>query len=98
MPVVANFARMLRDDLEAAGIEYENRAGRADFHSLRGVYITELAASPGITPKLFLELCRHTDANLSLKRYARVRRADKAAVVNALPALRTEPAETAKAG
>ena len=36
---------MLRFDLEAAGIPYETDSGVADFHSLRGDFISYLVSS-----------------------------------------------------
>jgi len=43
MPVKT--AELIRADLAAAAIPYETDSGVADFHSLRGVYISNLVAS-----------------------------------------------------
>jgi integrase len=65
-------AEMLRRDLEAAGIPYavEGPDGPlfADFHALRHSFIT-LLERLGVTPKEAQELARHSDVNLTLKRY-----------------------------
>ena len=70
MPAVYDGARMLRVDLEAAGIEHTDGAGqRIDFHALRHTFITLLARS-GVHPKTAQDLARHSDINLTLSRYS----------------------------
>jgi integrase len=71
-PIVAlpaRTAQMLRIDLAAAGIPYRDDAGRvADFHSIRGTYITELIRS-GANPRAVQRLARHSTVVLTLERY-----------------------------
>jgi site-specific recombinase XerD len=59
-------ARVLRKDLEAAGIE---NAALYDFHSLRHSYITAVVKS-GCTVKVAQELARHADPKLTLNVYS----------------------------
>jgi integrase len=58
-----------RDDLEAAGIPYQNERGEyADFHSLRKTFGTELAKA-GVVTRVAMELMRHSDAKLTTRIY-----------------------------
>lgn len=58
-------ADMLRVDLEAAGIPFEDDQGRVcEFHALRHSFITLLERS-GVSPKLCQELARHSDIRLT---------------------------------
>ena len=83
-------ARMLRADLEAAGIEYavDGPDGKlfADFHALRHSFVTALAAA-GVGPKELQELARHSDPRLTLGAYSHTSPARKAEAVGriALP-------------
>lgn len=63
-------AKMLRFDLERAGISYETAEGVVDFHSLRGVYVTRLVES-GASIKTVQELARHSTVTLTVGRYTR---------------------------
>lgn len=53
---------MLKPDLEAAKIEYENDVGIADLHALRHTFGTLLAQS-GVLPQEAQRLMRHSDVN-----------------------------------
>ena len=76
---------MLRRDLEAAGIPYQDTAGRfLDFHSLRHTFGTNLARA-GVAPKVAQELMRHSDVNLTLGIYSHVGMSDLAGAVEKLP-------------
>tara|TARA_R110002072_G_scaffold179059_1_gene334985 strand:- start:309 stop:2003 length:1695 start_codon:yes stop_codon:yes gene_type:complete len=76
---------MLRSDLEAAGIAYQDEEGRFfDFHSLRHTFGTNLAKA-GVSPKLAQELMRHSDINLTMNIYTHVDMPDMAAAVERLP-------------
>ena len=76
---------MLRPDLEAARIDYQDEAGRyADFHSLRHTTGSLLAAS-GVHPKLAQEIMRHSDINLTMSLYTHTLREQEADAVNSLP-------------
>lgn len=67
LPVDA--AKMLRTDLEAAGIPVKTDAGTLDFHSLRHTYISNLIAS-GVDPKTVQVLARHSTITLTVDRYS----------------------------
>ena len=85
-PLPARTAEMIRADLAAAGLPYETPEGYADFHSLRGVYISNLVSS-GASVKVVQALARHSTPVLTIGIYARARRGDLGAAVEALPDL-----------
>ncbi|MHC4397229.1 MAG: tyrosine-type recombinase/integrase, partial [Planctomycetota bacterium] len=67
LPVNSHAAQMLRADLEAAGIEYTDAAGRdCDFHSLRHTFITNLFLA-GVPATVVQRLARHKDLKTTLK-------------------------------
>ncbi len=69
-------AKMLRADLERAGIAHKDGQGRVlDFHALRHSYITHLIAA-GVNPKIVQTLARHSTITLTLDRYTHVEDAD----------------------
>jgi len=77
-------AEMLRNDLASAKIDYRDAAGRTfDFHALRHQYISDLAAA-GVHPKIAQSLARHSDINLTLKRYTHVGLHDQVGAVEQL--------------
>jgi integrase len=57
-----------KKDLEAAGIEYVNARGFADFHSLRVTFIT-WATSCGGAPRAVQEAARHSALHLTMSTY-----------------------------
>jgi integrase/recombinase XerD len=70
LPFPEKAAKMLRFDLEAAGIPYQDESGRVlDFHALRHSYITHLIHS-GADPKTVQELARHSTITLTIDRYS----------------------------
>lgn len=72
LPVPEKTAKMLRGDLEAAGIPYADARGRVvDFHALRMSYITKLIRD-GVNPKLVQRLARHSTVALTLGIYTHV--------------------------
>jgi len=78
-------AKMLKADLEAAGIVYVDDAGLfADFHSLRHSFVSMLAAG-NVHPKLAQRLARHSDINLTMNRYSHTLLTDEAEALKALP-------------
>jgi integrase/recombinase XerC len=80
----ARSARMLRHDLEAAGIEYVDDAGRyADFHALRHTFISALARTTAPFA-VVQDLARHSDPRLT-KRYAHTSLHDQTAALESLP-------------
>ena len=89
-------ADMLKPDLAAAGIEYQDDAGRyCDFHSLRHTTGSLLAAA-GIHPKIAQELMRHGDINLTMNLYTHTLRGQEADAVNRLPDFSTPSRESQK--
>ncbi len=92
----AHAARMVRADLEAAGIPLEVGGQRLDFHALRHSCGT-LAAQSGMHPRLAQELMRHSDINLTMGRYTHPQLLDLAAAIEKMPRLRpaTERASAA---
>jgi len=83
--------RWLEPDEERAGIQYENTDGFADFHALRGAFVTALVRS-GANPRLVQTLARHSTAALSIGVYTRLRADDERRAIEALPSLRDDPA------
>ena len=96
LPLHHETAKAMRLDLEAAGIAYQTDEGIADFHSLRGLFISALIRS-GASIKTVQTLARHSNPSLTLGRYARTSILDISGAVDSLPDLsqpapRTEPA------
>jgi len=61
-----------------------------DFHSFRHGYVTAICKA-NVSPRVMMELARHSDPRLTMKRYSRVATADTAAALDALPKLTTRP-------
>ena len=90
-------AVMLRRDLDAAGVPFEDTAGRRlDFHSLRGTFATNLAMA-GVSPKAAQELMRHSDINLPMRTYTQLSLNDVASDLSKLPSLPTGEPQTLRA-
>jgi hypothetical protein len=81
-------AEMLRRDLKAAGIPYETDSGVADFHSLRGCYISYLVSS-GASVKTCQTLARHSTPQMTIAIYAKASLHDINGAVEGLPDLTT---------
>lgn len=79
-------AEMIRVDLEAADIPYETDSGVCDFHSLRGVYISNLVSS-GASVKTCQVLARHSTPSLTIGIYAKASLHDIKGAMDALPDL-----------
>jgi integrase len=80
-------AKMLRKDLEAAGIAYKDDAGRyVDFHSLRHTFISNLTRS-GVSPKIAQSLARHSTIGLTMDTYTHIGLYDERAAIDSLPKL-----------
>jgi integrase len=80
---------MLRADLAAADIPYEDTAGRVfDFHALRHQFISGLA-SAGVHPKVAQTLARHSTITLTMDRYTHLAVADVSGALECLPELPT---------
>lgn len=91
-------AEMLREDLDAAGVDWRPDASGAsvDFHSLRHTFATMLANS-GIHPRVAQDLLRHSDINLTMKTYSHTLIDDRAKATSSLPSFMPENQE-AKTG
>jgi hypothetical protein len=89
---------MLRLDLDAAGIPYvvDGPDGPlyADFHALRHSFVRLLDQS-GATLKQAMQLARHSDPKLTMRRYGRAQLHDLAGAVEKTPALILQPAPKA---
>ena len=80
-------AKMLRVDLEAAGIPYRDASGLVfDFHSLRCQSAT-LADAAGVSPRVVQKMMRHSTLELT-GRYTRPRAVDIEAAAGMLPSLK----------
>ena len=80
-------AKMIRADLEAAGIPYKDAAGRVfDFHALRHHFLSTLAKT-GTHPKTAQALARHSTIALTMDRYTHLARLDTSNALEALPSL-----------
>lgn len=87
LPHRDNVLRAMRLDLQAANIEYVDADGRfADVHSLRHTFISHLAHG-GVSPKLAMDLARHSDVRLTLGYYSHTLLPERAAALDALPDL-----------
>ena len=85
---------------ESDFLEFETDDGRADFHSLRHTFITNLVSS-GVHPKLAKELARHSTITLTMDRYSHVGLVDMNAALSSLPGIPSrlaEPNELAATG
>ena len=88
--------KMIKADLEAAGIPYRDESGRyADFHSLRHTTGSWLAAN-GVHPSVAQAIMRHSDINLTMSRYTHLFRGQESEAVARLPDL-SLPSEQQKA-
>ena len=87
MPATDKGAKMLRVDLEAAGIAAEDTSGRVvDFHSLTRTFITNLC-NGGVHPKAAQALARHSTITLTMDRYTHLSVASYTDALDALPDL-----------
>ena len=82
-------AKMIRMDLKAAGILYEDAAKRVfDFHALRHQFISTLARG-GAHPKEAQALARHSTITLTMDRYTHLGIMDLTSALDRLPAIPT---------
>jgi excisionase family DNA binding protein len=82
-----NAAEMLRIDLEAASVPYEDGAGLVfDFHGTRHTFITRLAEA-GVAPGMAKDLARHSTIVLTMDHYTHLGINDQTAALDKLPAL-----------
>ncbi len=88
--------KMLRNDLEVAGIPYVTDDGIADFHSLRHTFISNLAAG-GVHPKLAQQLARHSTIALTMDRYTHLGLIDMNSALESLPNIAAPESQTMRA-
>ena len=87
-------AIMIRKDLAAANIAYEDDAGRVfDFHALRHQFISSLAQA-GVHPKEAQSLARHSTISLTMDRYTHLNLVDLTGALDRLPAIAVEESES----
>lgn len=88
----------LQKDLAAAGIPFEDaRQRRIDLHALRKTYGTLLAAS-GVSPRVAMELMRHSDMKLTMGVYTDVAQLPIIAEAARLPSFQFEAAQGRRVG
>jgi integrase len=88
MPALNHLADMFKADLQAAGIDYQDAAGRfADFHSLRHTCGTLLAAA-GVHPKTAQSIMRHSTIELTMSKYTHTLAGQESDAVAMLPDFR----------
>jgi integrase len=88
-------ADMIRHDLAAAGIPYEEDGRFFDFHAVRGQFISLLAAN-GVHPKVAQTLARHSSIVLTMDYYTHLDVLDVAGALDKLPGLAGNKAVPAK--
>ena len=80
--------KLLKEDLAGAGVAWEAEGPDGplffDMHSLRVWYISALADQPGISPKVLMELARHSTPALTLKVYAKAKAQSTRAAVDGI--------------
>lgn len=64
-------AAMLRSDLKRAGIEFETKDGRFDFHALRAQFVTSLIQK-NLNPAIVQRMARLSSLNLLTKHYTKL--------------------------
>ena len=80
-------AEMIRNDLKAAGVDYEDAHGRfADFHALRHTFISNLSRA-GVHPRNAQALARHSTIELTMNVYTHVNMKDLADDIENLPSV-----------
>jgi integrase len=76
-----------KKDLELAGIPFTDAQGRRfDLHALRVTFGTNLSLA-GVTPRVAMELMRHSDIKLTMKIYTDASQLPTAAAIASLPSL-----------
>lgn len=79
-------AEMVQEDLRAAGIPYVVDGRAFDFHALRYIFASTLAAA-GVHPRVAQELLRHSDTKLTMNVYTDARLLDVRGALDSLPPL-----------
>jgi len=92
-PLPEKTAEMIRADLAAAGIPYQDEAGRfADFHAQRHTVGTMLTLA-GVPVKVVSTLMRHKTIAVTMDKYVRLEALDQRKALDTLPALAPAQAE-----
>jgi integrase len=79
--------KILKRDLELAGIAYRDEHGRTvDVHALRHTTATLLAKAK-VSPRIAQQFMRHSDIKLTMQIYTDVRQLDEAEALDAFPEL-----------
>ena len=87
VPQRGESAKMLRADLEAAGLPYHDDAGRVfDFHALRHQFGSNLAAA-GVRPHVAKSLMRHSTITLTMDSYTHTFVEDERTALESLPTI-----------
>ncbi len=97
MPNKDKVTRMLRGDLEKAGVAYELDGKFADFHATRHTFLSNVVRS-GATVKEAQTLARHAKPELTIGIYSHVGIHDRRAVVDRLPSMEIQQSEAVKTG
>ncbi len=97
LPLHHETAKMIRRDLEAAGIAYQTEEGIADFHSLRTSFCSALI-NTGADIKTFQTLSRHKEATTTLAHYAKANPTNLVGAVQLLPNPKGGPQGAAEGG
>jgi integrase len=85
--VPVELVKILKRDLELAGIAYRDEQGRTlDVHALRHTTATFMSRAK-VPPAVAQRIMRHSDIKLTLQVYTDVQQLDEAAALAALPAL-----------
>ncbi len=94
IPRIPTFKR----DLAAADIAFEDARGRrVDIHALRKTYGTMLASS-GVSPRVAMELMRHSDMKLTMGVYTDVTQLPIVEEASRLPSIRMPAKDTQDSG
>ncbi len=83
--------KVLKADLEAAGVPFETRSGRADLHAMRKSLNTYLAGQ-GVGQRIAQAHMRHTDPRLTAGAYTDESQLPIASAISGLPDLPTKRA------
>lgn len=81
-----NIARTLREAVKKAGIIREEGGKKISPHSLRHTFLTNMANTPGVSPKTLSEMAGHSKVAFTLQVYTHSSLDDKKAAIEALEA------------
>lgn len=95
--------RVLQQDLANAGVPYahlhpDGHHVYFDMHAFRHWYVTGVANLAGMSPKLMMEMARHSDPKLTLKTYAKAHPEEVRRAVGQLPRPGGSPSVVTQSG